>query len=343
MLAVSLVFAQNKMAALMDFGRMANMLAVYWLAKRCGPTSPKAVVGIIICILLSAVPPIMGQVQQIIAGGGKLEFGSVTRRFGFFVNAVVYSQFMALIATAATAYWMYLKKWRAKAYTLAGLGVILFSQALSYGKGGWGGTIVGILTLSILEKGVADKLRRVLIVACGIAGAGFLVIQLLPGVEAYVLRILNFDTPEESSMATRFMIWRAMFPFFLESPFFGHGLMGGYWASQHFLGKMIEAHNDYFRLLLDGGIIGLALYLHLIMTMFKSMFRSLARLDEMHPTYGLLVRALIAMEICFLAMAMVDNIITSLVLQYPIWITAGVVRRIYENPVGQHPPLPGRG
>ena len=64
------------------------------------------------------------------------------------------------------------------------------------------------------------------------------------------------------------------------------------------------------------------------------MFRFLWRLVELHPSYGLIVRALLAMELSFLAMALVDNIITSLALQYPIWITAGVVRRIYENSVG---------
>jgi|GEM_PF-6782288 len=343
MLAVSLAFSDHRLTSLLDFGRLANMLAVYWLAKRCGPTSPRAALGILICILISALPPLMGQVQQIIAGGGKLEFGSVTRRYGFFVNAVVYSQFMALIATVCMAYWMHLKKWRAKFLALGGLGVILLSQALSYGKGGWGGTIVGILTLSVLERGLADKLRKVIIVGCAIATAGFLVIELLPGVEDYVLRVLDVSTPEESSMATRFMIWRALVPYFLENPVFGHGLMGGYLGSQFFLGKLIEPHNDYFRLLLDGGLLGLGLYLILIVTVLKSMFRFLWRLEELNPAYGLIVRALLAMEISFLAMALVDNIITSLVLQYPIWITAGMVRRIYENSVGQHPPLPGRG
>ena len=139
MLAVSLAFSENRLTSLLDFGRLANMVAIYWLAKRFGPTSPRAAVGIIICILISALSPLMAQVQQIIAGGGMLEFGSVTRRFGFFVNPVAYSQFMALIATVCMAYWMHLKQWRFKFVILAGLGVILLSQALTYGKGGWGG------------------------------------------------------------------------------------------------------------------------------------------------------------------------------------------------------------
>jgi O-antigen ligase len=98
--------------------------------------------------------------------------------------------------------------------------------------------------------------------------------------------------------ATRNEIWRASWKMFVAHPIFGVGF-GGYWAgvtAYHDASGLMtpqEAHNDYLELLSSGGLVGLAIGIWFVVSLFRAVKVNLNSRDRFQRS--VCIAALLAM------------------------------------------------
>jgi O-antigen ligase len=339
-LVISLIFSPDRALSLLDWGRWLNMFAVYLIAAHHGPKDTKGIAGLLFCAVLSSVLPVIAGLVEYVQGEGYIAYGTFRRIRGFFINSVSFSQYLALVGIFL---FCLLRSNQHRVLRLLLIGYsfpLLGCLALSYGKGGWLGLSSGMLVLAALEKAHSRKMIWVsAVITIAIAYLTF-----LPDTIPYVMRVANLTDAEQSSMATRILIWNELLPLFLSSPLFGHGLHAGYISSPLLLGFLIGPHSDYIRLLIDGGVIGLFLFASLTVLIMRSVSKAKSLLTQGDPKAEIIINSFFAIVISFLMMASVDNILSSLLLQYNIWIIGGaIIGTSYENSYRKHETLPRRG
>jgi O-antigen ligase len=147
--------------------------------------------------------------------------------------------------------------------------------------------IAALLLMSFRTEGVRTTrliaLRAALVVALV---AGVLFGTLWIGGDRLVSTIeaagsdMSASTTIERDGASRNEIWRASVKLFAAHPVFGVGL-GAYWpqisANHDASGTLVpqEAHNDYLELLASGGVVGVALGVWFVVSVFRSARKNL--------------------------------------------------------------------
>lgn len=329
-LFVSLVFSPNISASLMEFIRLISLPAVYWLAKKYMPTDPERAVLALQMILLSSLAPVGFGLYQFATGQGQAIFG-VRRIYSFMGNPVVLAQYLSQIVVVGVLLLLHHRFGVKRIFTMAVLGAALLAQVLTYGKGGWVGSMVGLMMVGLMYQGKRLKIRNIVVVVLGMVALGGVVTLVLPDVADYVARIWTGTRTEDSSMVTRLVLWKMAWAAFLDNPLFGYGLGIGMLIIADSWGVPLEVHNDYIRLLVETGVVGLGLYIMIQIYVFKLILRARRLLIEIDPRFKLLVAATLALQTSYIIMISVDNLLTSMLMNYPIWILAGTVRGFYEK------------
>ena len=330
-LFVSLVFSPDVNGSLMELIRFVSVPAIYWLAKKFVPTDSKRVLTALNLILLSSLAPVAYGLFQFVSGKGGWTEGGIHRVMSFMINPVVFSQYLSQIVVAGVLLVLYHRKGVKRVTTLVILGAALFAQGVTYGKGGWVGTMVGLLMVGLIYQGKKIKVRGFLVPLLVLLVLGTILVNTLPGVSKYLAQWWGGTTAEESSLISRILLWRVGWSAFLDSPVFGHGLGSAMIIVQRAWGFPLELHSDYLRLVVESGLLGLAMYVAIHVHLLRLIFRATARLIERDPLFKFLIAATLAVEVAYLVMITVDNLVTSLLANYPIWILAGMVRGFYEQ------------
>lgn len=326
-LVVSLLVSPDRSASLLDWGRWMSMFAVFLIALLYGPRSVDGFALLLFCLVLSSVPPVIGGFVEYAQGGGSIAFSVFRRIGGFFINPVAFSQFLAIVGVALFTLIRYTRSQVHRALLGLYSGILMTSLALSYGKGAWIGLTVGLIIMGLRER---MYIRRLFWFSIPIA-VGIAFLTLVPDIVPWILTVFNLTDVTKSSLATRIFIWNEIVPLFLSSPIIGHGLHAGYSYSPMLLGFLMGPHSDYLRLLVDGGIIGTFLFFMLIWTVFRALTQVGTAIGQRDPRVSMLINCAISLELAFLVMASVDNILSSLVLQYALWIMIGSLVGLHQD------------
>lgn len=236
---------------------------------------------LIIAIFASAVIPIIFGLAQLLTGSGIATFGLHGRIYGTFAHPNVFAFFLLTLIFllseqsifSPTAFWQNRRLLRN--FIFCALIILLL---FTYTRAAWIGLIVFLLAIGIARS-------RCLLYAL-IAGLALFYLIFYPlnrwliANYQYSLRTLPLierltSRDEDSdSIAWRLSLIQETAPIIRQRPFLGHGY-GTFplvWEAnrgiQHFWDDSAEAHNDYLRLLLELGAIGLTLYLITLSRLF---------------------------------------------------------------------------
>jgi O-antigen ligase len=136
-------------------------------------------------------------------------------------------------------------------------------------------------------------------------------------VQGYTISAL-FD----NSLHFRVYMWVSTAPLFQKRPLLGSG-----WGSFNNLaagaaGIAEAAHNDYWRLLVETGIVGLVLYFGLVLSVLKAAF-NLRKLRI--PELRIMVNGFIASFIFYLISQITDNLFEYQTVMWYVWGMAGFI------------------
>jgi O-antigen ligase len=175
-------------------------------------------------------------------------------------------------------------RWIFRAYVPIGL----FAIGLTGSRGGMIATVVALLIVPLGMTRLTPGRLAVAILLLGLSGA--LAVTYLPRTVVERLGTARSEV-EEGGIGGRLKLWKAGLRAFTNKPIAGYGPGGFIPAIQSQLGLSSQvAHNSYISVLVEEGIVGLALYL----AMFLGVAGSALRLPPEERRFALVLLATVA-------------------------------------------------
>lgn len=329
--ALGIVVGVDAFSSLSEWIRVGSLLVLYILGWHVTTKNQHAVVWVINAVAISAVIPIVVAFYQLLTFSG-LSFGNLSNRvYGTFGHPNVLGFYLVLVlviifvkyVTAPPHHRSLLYPWILAGGTIA----LLFT----YTRGAWIGLVIALTVLGVV------KYRRQLLI---VVGSLALLALSWQGLNAIVISVFNVDLEsipivsritsrdeDADSINYRVDTFNAMAPRVLDKPLFGHGL--GTFVVLRQQGDIglfddPEAHNDYLRLAVETGLLGLAFYLMFFVSLFRRAVINylIAKSGSWQKNYTL---GCIAVLLAFGAMSISDNILQGTAL---IWASMLVIGSI---------------
>jgi len=268
-------------------------------------------------ILISYIFPGLVAFGQFALGMGLPdEFGGFNRVYGTFDHPNPFAFYTFFILGIIIALILSQKKEVAfklnkrKLWILAS--PLIFLLFATYTRSALACLIIFVLVLGLL------KYRRILLGGLVL----FLITYFLSSVFQERLWEL-FTLDPYGSIVWRLRLWEQMMPISLWQPWFGYGAgtfnslveyyRGFQWGS-------LEAHNDYLKIFVENGIIGLLSYISIILGLLFYLFRIFKKSVEDNKTLAL---SILIISISLFIISFFDNILRTTALQWNFWILLG--------------------
>ncbi|MCC6758343.1 MAG: O-antigen ligase family protein [Candidatus Omnitrophica bacterium] len=212
-----------------------------------------------------------------------------------------------------------------KIYLAAVSFVLVWALFLTFSRGAWMGTAIGMIFFVLVMVGnkVKPWVRCMLMIFAVVAGC------LAIGQAFELKKQMNVTKDDSVTAEWRIALWREGFYLIKERPFFGHGLNTfmpvmenhlistqnplavGYSASY--------AHNCYLQMAVEVGVLGLSGFLAIIFLLFQTVLKSLPPAKDLRC----LMAGLLAGLLAFLVHSAVDINFYSVELPLLFWLMAG--------------------
>lgn len=264
--------------------------------------------SLIVAILVSALVPLAVASFQLVGGAGLKTFEGFSRIQGTFVHPNSLAMYLFLVLVLAVSIVPHLRGWqRLAVMALAfGCGGILIT---TYARGAWVATLIGFLVIAFLQS-------RALFWVIG--GAVLVVALAVPSVGIRLSDLQEERSPSgapANSLAWRIEYWGEVLRL-QDEPVFGIGLREVELNQE----AQKAPHNDFVRVYVETGVVGLLAYLWLLGALFVEGVRAFRRAPPGLPR-GLAVAMLAALSgLTILSIA--ANVISQLVI---LWYFAAIV------------------
>ncbi|MFH1173100.1 MAG: O-antigen ligase family protein [bacterium] len=312
---ISIFFSLKSMMGLIEWVRLLSIFALYGLGYFL-ITDKKDLFNLIKVISLSILLPVILAFYQFFTKTGiSIPADDIYNRiYGTFAhpNLLAFYLLIPLFLGIWLAFKNKLKLPNPFWLFLAVLYAVVLT--LTYTRGAW---LAFLITLVII--GLAQY-RKLLIITLGIIFIAYLAIQPLQ------IRINDIISPSSyGSVQWRYDLWQDSLDYAKNKPLMGYGTgtsteiiieeRGPELGSPH-------AHNDYLKILLENGVIGLAAYLSLIILIFYNLFKKYRTTNGSQRDLVLVVSAI---SLGLFIMSFGDNVIRNTALQWTYWAMLGGV------------------
>jgi O-antigen ligase len=318
--AISITASEHPLESGLELVRMGTVvvivIALSWVVR-----TRDDIRRFLVAIFASALVPLAVAGLELLGGGGGLTPFGISRVNGTFLHPNPFGAYLFLVIVLGVALLPHLPRrwrWAVGALVLACGGVLI----ATYARGAWIATVLGLAVVGALQS------RRVL----WLMGAAMIAAVLL--VPAVTVRLSDLsDDRAASGAAGNSLTWR--FEYWQEAlalqsePIFGIGLKEVQLADE----ASAAPHNDYVRLFVETGIVGLAAYLWFFVTLFREAIRANRRARP-GLARGLAV-AFLATLTGIAVLSMAANVISQLVILWyfvTIVVVAMVAARLDDEP-----------
>lgn len=309
--------SENPFLAFDQWIPAASALIVYPLAASLF-SSPKQVRRVIDILAASFIVPAAFGFYQLIAGqGGVLRDIGVTRIHGTFVTANGFALYLVVILSVFISQALVQPgRRRYLALVIVALASILLIATFS--RFAWVGAVIVLLTVGALRA-------RILL----------LVIPLVVVIALGLVPVIGerFSDPFGGSFADRVGIWQETLLTWKSVTSEGQepllvilnrlgGLGPGAALSITFAVRGTHPHNDYVRILVDYGVVGLGFYLGLLAVLVVTAFRSWQRSTD--RTMGSVALSFLTLALAYPIMSITAQIFGLMYNQVYFWTLAGL-------------------
>jgi O-antigen ligase len=302
---VGIALAPDKNQALQDWLRVLSVFVLYVLVVDLLRTAEDVRWMLRILLLSSVVPLVLG-FYQYVANTGNHETPGLNRIEGTFVHPSPYATYLVQLIPLALVYLLHTRSRLGRIALAVLIPAMVYSVYLTETRAAWLGLIAAVMVF------MAARARWTLILVPVVAAAMFFA---LPSIQA------RFD---EASSSTGSVFWRQQqwenainitsTPQLLTV---GAGLS----AVNVRLGNL--THNEYVRLLVETGLIGLVLTIMMYWMLFKIALKGYR--EGATPYQRDLMLAFLMSFAARVVIAATDNIIAFPVLEWYFWSFAAVV------------------
>jgi hypothetical protein len=267
--------------------------------------------------------------SQLLMGTGVLVQGFV-RIYGTFVHPNPFGLYLVVVM----AVFVPLAFFRSRMGVISRLIVPAVGPLLlaTYARFAWAGSVIVLACIGIMR-------HRILLLIIPLIG----LVALIPDVQ------MRVEDPFGGSFADRVRIWTGIYQEWLAeatrdgtmassivSILGGLGPGAAALLAARFRRGITPAHNDYIRLLIDHGVVGLLCYVLLAMIMIRLGYQAY-RSSRDRPT-GAIALSFLALAIAYPIMSITSNIVAATVNQLYFWTLAGLCVSLREN-TQEHAPL----
>lgn len=320
----SIAFSKLPMAAAIEVVRLATVLVIVAVLNRL-LVDRQRIKLILSAVFASSIVPVLVALFQIATGRVSYFPGGFSRVQATFEHPNPFAAYLTMLIILGAALYRHLPG----GYRLLMLALLCCYAGLlvaTYARGEWIAAVAGLLVVGFLDN------RRLFMAV--LVGAVVLVLT-IPSIQARFADLSQAERPSGApgnSLAWRVEYWRQILNLQTD-PLFGIGL-----RSVELSAEAAKApHNDFIRVYVETGLVGLLAYLWLIFVLLRQSVRAVARAPD--GLASALAAAFAAAVTSFLLLSLIGNLISQLViLWYFVAIaSAGVAvsRHALDHPLEQ--------
>ena len=312
--AAAVFYAADGLIASKEFVRLATIFLLYFLAFEVIKNKEQFFLLLKVILASYVIPAAAALVQLAFGYGLADDFGGFQRVFGTFAHPNPFAFYTFLIAALLILLVLskdLLAKEKRAWYWLAAA-IVVFLLLATYSR-----SALFTLLLFIFFFGIL-KYRKLLIIGMVVFFAGYL---LFPAFQERFWQLLNLDP--YGSVVWRFRLWKDMLPVAMWHPWLGHGLGSFTEITEFYRGYQfgsLDAHNDYLKIFMENGILGLASYLALACALLWKLWQAFIKAAKQYKTLAL---GILIIVLSLYGVSLFDNVLRATALQWNLWILLG--------------------
>ncbi|MDD5527473.1 MAG: O-antigen ligase family protein [Patescibacteria group bacterium] len=314
-LAASLITSVDVGLGITELLRLLSTMLIFF-ASFILIESNRDLADLIKVIIVSAlIPSLVAVYQYFTKTGLTVPFEGVYNRvFGTFAHPNLLAFYLLLVLALCFVIFLVSDKKKISVLLYASAaGLFLITLAFTYTRSAWLGLLILVIMLGI------TRYRKFLIIALLFLSLSYFSIE---QINARVQSFANNDP--SSSIQWRLQLWQDSFGYFLQKPLLGYGVGTSNEIILQNRGPQAgspDAHNDYLRIALDAGLIGLFGFLFLIIALLSSLIKIYHRQNK--PRLKTLSFVVLMLAGGFYLIGFGDNILANTALQWALWAILG--------------------
>jgi O-antigen ligase len=299
-IGVSLAYSPGPISGFKDAIKLGSAVIATLLIVATAPRA-KHLKGILVAFIASSLLPMVVAIWQFAHGTGQAFSGHGGLRIqSVFDHPNHFGTYLVVVLTAVVGLWGQVQGAARRVVETIGAIAFVF-MILSLSRSAW--MMAGIIILVL-------GWRRWKLLGAG-AAVGGAVLLFMPRVLQRLTDVV--DTGGVANSADiRLEIWSFALPLWEQHPILGQG-----WGAFNSLANGLYAHNDYLRVLIETGLIGLIVFLVVLWKLVQQSVR-VARGRKDFP------RAFLGLALSFIVLTMITNNLEKLAFQWYFWALAGV-------------------
>lgn len=316
---ISIFISPSKIEGLFDWVRLASLF-IFYILILITFTSLKDIQRLIYIIFLSAVVPLLVGFYQIATRTGLTEVTgyfitiSFHRIYSTFTHPNIYAFYLVTLLPMSILLFLESKNSLKKICLGMFILALGYSLIFTFTRSAWISFMCAIFTFGILQH------KKPLVILLLV----ILVLTLLvPEIFRRFADLSGSTYDGMDSFRWRLQLWKQMFEFFLKNPILGHGLGSFYQLSYATQSEYAAAHNDYLRLAIEIGALGLGIYLFLLFSITRSAFSIYKRLRI--AVFKAIALGFLSICVAYIVIGLADNLVRSTVVQLYFWTFAAIL------------------
>lgn len=313
---ISIAYSINSSISLEEFSRIL-LLLILFLLSFISVKNKKDFKLLIFSMILGALFPALFSLFEYFSGSGWWDKTIMQYRInGTFLHPATLAFYLLFISPLLYGVLHEKQKRPIKLFLVFLLFLNLLLVALTLTRGAWIGMLVVFLTYGIIKN--RKFLAFILIFL-------FMSYLFIPAINERTNDV--FNPKYNSSFTTRLRIVTTTLPAISVSPFFGNGI--GSFGQVHLdyneeakTYDSLQAHNDYLRLGIEVGLVGLLFYLLTFLFLFTLLIKLYLKNDKAYKYY---ILSLLVAWLGALAISSGDNLLRTMPVQFLLWSYTGAV------------------
>lgn len=314
----------DTVAAVKEWARLASGLAIYLLVAEV-VHDEYDVRTVVVAIFVSSLIPLAMAWTQRLLGGGFFFPGFVGTQFAFrpqgtFAHPAMLGNYLVLLITLAAALYFSLPSRAAPRTPVARVLLILWAIVaggcliLTLARAQWLEMLLAALILGLVKR------RRLALGALLVTGGLLLAVPLLRE------RLLASD-----SVVWRLDLWQAGLQIAWPPTLWGRGLASSPWLLNQYLPTVeTHPHNDYLKMMIELGIVGLLAYGFWLLSIVEHAWRAHRRALQAsaeHQDIAWRSLALFSVIIAAAVVSVVHSYVGNTAVQWYLWAVVALVPR----------------
>ncbi len=297
--------------------RLLSIFSLYILGYLIIKTKKDLVSLVKIIILSTLVPSLFALFQCYTQTGMSIPFeGIYNRIYGTFTHPNLFAYYLIMpIFLSITVLITENKKSISNLLLSIYLLFLFYLLILTYTRGAWLAFIISILIITLIRSRILSVLIVIIF---------FSSYTIINPINTRINDLIRNDP--YGSIQWRIDLWEDSLKYSKQNFIIGYGTGTANELILKNRGEKFgstDSHNDYLKILLENGIIGLFLYLNLIIALIKNLFTKYKLL--LKPKIKIFILVIFSISISIYSMSAVDNIIRNTALQWSFWIIIGGV------------------